>query len=138
MGYLGVGVIIVYSVEVGTMENAFMAIFGTLGIALIILGLAIPDYYLYNFLPLYLAWLVVSGITSFFVYGYDKFKAVRGGYRVPENLLHLFALSGGFVGCALGMIVFRHKIRKLRFTAIIALAFLIHGLIVLYLQVCSI
>jgi uncharacterized membrane protein YsdA (DUF1294 family) len=82
-----------------------------------------PDY----LISLYLAWLLASGIISFLVYGYDKFKAVRGGYRVPENQLHLLALSGGFLGCALGMAVFRHKIRKTIFKAVIASAFFLHG-----------
>jgi uncharacterized membrane protein YsdA (DUF1294 family) len=90
-------------------------------------------YFLPNPLPLYLGWLIASGIFSFVVYGYDKFKAVRGGYRVPENQLHLLALSGGFLGCALGMALFRHKIRKTPFKVIIFLAFLIHGLIFLSL-----
>lgn len=110
-----------------------MAIVSTLGVAVILLKLAFPDFDPCNPVPIYLVWLIASGIVSFLIYGYDKFKAVRGGYRIPENLLHLLALSGGFVGCALGMAVFHHKIRKTKFKAIIALAFLIHGLIALYL-----
>lgn len=87
-----------------------------------------------NLIQIYLVWLIASSITSFLFYGYDKFEAKRDGYRIPENLLHLLALSGGFLGCALGMVFFHHKTRKTIFKAIIALAFLIHGLIFLYLH----
>lgn len=81
----------------------------------------------------YLGWIIASGIFAFLVYGYDKVQAVRGGYRVPERLLHVLALAGGFVGCALGMTVSRHKIRKTRFKAVILLAFVVHGAILVSL-----
>ena len=92
-----------------------------------------PDIDPHNPISIYVAWLIFSGFISFLFYGYDKIKAIIGGHRIPENLLHLLALSGGFLGCALGMALFRHKIKKTKFKVIIFLAFSIHILIFLYL-----
>jgi uncharacterized membrane protein YsdA (DUF1294 family) len=108
-------------------ENVPLTFVSNALIAGIMQGSAFPNFDPDYLIPLYLAWLLASGIISFVIYGYDKFKAVRGGYRVPENLLHVLALSGGFLGSALGMAVFRHKIRKTMFKAVIASAFFLHG-----------
>ena len=104
--------------------------------ALIILRLVLT-YLVQSDIPLlYIAWIITISIFSFFVYGYDKLQAVRGGYRVPEYLLHLLAFSGGFLGCALGMIIFHHKVRKWYFKAVIILATLLHCFV--YLSLFSI
>ena len=92
----------------------------------IILKLVLTYLVQSNIQLIYLGWVIASGIFSFFVYGYDKLQAVRGGYRVPEYLLHLLALSGGFLGCAFGMVIFHHKVRKWYFKAVIILATLLH------------
>ena len=118
-----------------TFKKLLYAIFGSILIFAIILGLFFPDIDPDKPIPIYLAWLISCGITSFLFYGYDKIKAVRGGFRIPENVFHLLALLGGFLGCALGMVLFRHKIKKKKFKAIILLAFSIHGLIFFYLLI---
>ena len=58
--------------------------------------------------------LLINAIT-FAVYGVDKAKAIRGAWRIPEKVLILLAAFGGGIGALLGMIVFRHKIRKPKF-----------------------
>jgi uncharacterized membrane protein YsdA (DUF1294 family) len=57
----------------------------------------------------------VASILTFFVYGFDKRRAVRGGRRVPERTLHGLELLGGWPGALLGQAVFRHKRRKLSY-----------------------
>lgn len=57
----------------------------------------------------YWNWLLAAGVAAFLIYGYDKVSAKAGAGRVPESLLHLLALAGGFAGALLGMVVFRHK-----------------------------
>jgi uncharacterized membrane protein YsdA (DUF1294 family) len=116
---------------VETLEKVLYATFGNILIVEIILDF--PDLDPRNLIPIYLAWLISCSFLSFLFYGYDKIKAIRGGFRTSENVLHLLALSGGFVGCALGMALFRHKLRKKKIKIIIFLAFSIHGFIFLYL-----
>lgn len=54
--------------------------------------------------------VVSMSITAFGFYAFDKGLAKASIKRVPETLLHLLSLLGGFAGALLGMLVFRHKI----------------------------
>lgn len=49
---------------------------------------------------------------NFLLFGYDKFQAKRGGWRIPERVLLGLSLFGGGIGGLAGMLVFRHKTRK--------------------------
>ncbi|MFN8500164.1 MAG: DUF1294 domain-containing protein [Anaerolineae bacterium] len=71
---------------------------------------------------LYVVWLISAGVATFVAYGYDKMQAGRGGWRVPEMILHALSLAGGFVGGWLGMFGFRHKTQKTIFTVVLGLA----------------
>lgn len=55
---------------------------------------------------------LIINIVSFVVFGADKYKAVKGRYRIPVAVLIYLAFAGGSVGTAVGMVLFRHKIRK--------------------------
>ncbi len=57
--------------------------------------------------------IIVNG-TSLAIFGIDKFLSKRGGYRIPEYRLLTSAFFGPFGAC-LGMLVFRHKTRKVKF-----------------------
>jgi uncharacterized membrane protein YsdA (DUF1294 family) len=57
----------------------------------------------------YWLWLGAANIVTFLFYGYDKMSSKAGTGRIPELLLHLLALAGGFAGALLGMGVFHHK-----------------------------
>ena len=46
---------------------------------------------------------------AFIFYGADKALAKTNAKRVPEVVLHLLALAGGFVGALVGIFAFRHK-----------------------------
>ncbi len=59
--------------------------------------------------------LIVMSAVLFFVMGADKRRARRELRRVPEAALFLLALLGGAPGGVLGMRVFRHKTRHLKF-----------------------
>ncbi len=58
--------------------------------------------------------LAVNGLT-FCLYGWDKFRAKQGKWRVPERVLLAWAAAFGSVGALLGMAVFHHKTRKPKF-----------------------
>ncbi|MBQ0140685.1 MAG: DUF1294 domain-containing protein [Kurthia sp.] len=61
------------------------------------------------------AWIILISLIAFIQMGYDKMQAMRGKWRVKEKSLWLSAIIGGALGSLLGMIIFRHKIRKMKF-----------------------
>ena len=65
---------------------------------------------------------------NFLLFGYDKFQAKRGGWRIPERSLLGLTLFGGGIGGLAGMLLFRHKTHKniFWFTAILGIGLLIY------------
>ena len=61
-------------------------------------------------------YLIGMNLVTFIVYGIDKRKAIKHKYRIPEKRLLSLVLLGGSVGALLGMYVFRHKTKKMKFT----------------------
>jgi len=57
--------------------------------------------------------IIINGI-SLAIFGVDKLKSKTGGWRVPESKLLLIAFFGPF-GAFAGMLLFRHKTRKIKF-----------------------
>lgn len=53
----------------------------------------------------------VLSLVNLFLYGFDKFKAQNGMWRIPEKVLLGFSLLGGAIGGLAGMWLFRHKTR---------------------------
>lgn len=51
-------------------------------------------------------------VAVFLLYGLDKLKSLKGAWRIREKTLFAAACLLGGAGAILGMIVFRHKIRK--------------------------
>ena len=61
--------------------------------------------------------LAVVNIASLIIFGFDKWRSIKGGCRVPELRLLLVAFIGPF-GAFAGMLLFRHKTRKVKFLLI--------------------
>lgn len=57
---------------------------------------------------------ILINLIVFFLYGIDKWKAIHHKWRIPEAHLILAGVFGIF-GAILGMLLFRHKIRKPKF-----------------------
>ncbi|MBC7960123.1 MAG: DUF1294 domain-containing protein [Vallitaleaceae bacterium] len=64
----------------------------------------------------HIAWFFYIGVNglSFLLFAFDKYKAIHHTWRISEKHLLLSALLGPS-GSLLGMLVCRHKIRKLKF-----------------------
>lgn len=72
-------------------------------------------------------WLILTtSLISFTAYGFDKQWAKSGQQRVPERLLHLLAVLGGWPGAWLGQRVFRHKTQKRSFRLVFWLMIVLH------------
>jgi uncharacterized membrane protein YsdA (DUF1294 family) len=57
----------------------------------------------------------VLSVVTFLVYAIDKHAARKGHWRVPENLLHLLSLAGGWPGALTAQRALRHKCSKRSF-----------------------
>ena len=78
-------------------------------------------------------WAAVN-IIGFVMFGYDKFLAKARQRRLPEATLMTISFIGGAVGCWLGMMFFRHKTRKLKFSFGLPVIIVLHAAIfVLYI-----
>lgn len=62
------------------------------------------------------AYLVLINAAAFVLMRIDKQKARQGAWRIPERTLMAVAALGGSLGAILGMYLFRHKTRHLKFT----------------------
>lgn len=83
-------------------------------------------------MPWFLYPLIAINIFSFLLFGFDKFRALRHGRRVPEKTLFLITFLAGSVGSLLGMYTFRHKTSKTSFQIVIALLVLVQLAIVAF------
>jgi len=75
-------------------------------------------------------YLILNSI-SFFMFGFDKQRAVKNEYRIRESTLIILGLLGPF-GALAGMKVFRHKTRKIKFK-LIYLFLAMHVILIIYL-----
>ena len=65
---------------------------------------------------LVLLYLIIMNASGLLLMLVDKQKARRGAWRIPEATLMWTAILGGSIGSLLGMYLFRHKTRHLKFT----------------------
>jgi len=70
---------------------------------------------------------------TFLLYGIDKYKAKVSNTRISENTLILSALLMGSFGALIGMVIFRHKTKHLKFMILVPL-FLILNIFVYVLM----
>lgn len=76
-------------------------------------------------------YLIAINIVAFIVYGADKIKAMSGKWRISEFALILFAAIGGCFGAFVGMRIWHHKTKKLRFQVLIPLFMMLWTVLIL-------
>ena len=82
-----------------------------------------------------LIYVLVINLLGFFAMGIDKFKAQKGYWRISEATLMTLCLLGGGIGTILGMYVFRHKTKKLKFSVGMPTILIFEIAVVIYLIV---
>ena len=70
--------------------------------------------------------MIIINVVTFLLFGIDKYKAKRKGFRIPEIVLLLLSLFFGGVGGLLGMVVFNHKTSKVAFRIIVPFSFVLN------------
>ena len=77
--------------------------------------------------PVWLAgWFVTVNLLTWFLYGYDKRCAETAAWRIPENILHLCEIAGGWPAALLAQRWFRHKTSKASYQVVFWLIVLLH------------
>lgn len=74
-------------------------------------------------------WAAAASVLTFFAYFADKRCAQRGDWRLPESLLHLLAVLGGWPGAFLAQHQLRHKSSKLSFLVLFWLIVALYQLV---------
>ncbi len=64
------------------------------------------------------AMFIGVNVVTLLCYGYDKYMARVGGWRVPEVVLHALAAVGGTPGAFVGQMLFRNKTRASQFRTV--------------------
>jgi uncharacterized membrane protein YsdA (DUF1294 family) len=78
-----------------------------------------------NLRKILIGWTILSGLWALVLFGFDKWRAGRGGRRVSEAALWWTCALGGWPGGFAGMILFRHKSAKASFQLKFAAAFFV-------------
>lgn len=78
---------------------------------------------------IWIALLLGTNTSAFFLYMIDKLQAQAHRRRIPEKTLYLAAFLGGSGGALVAMQLFRHKTKKISFQLILAFLILIQILI---------
>ena len=81
-----------------------------------------------------LGYLLAVNITSFLLYGIDKYKAKKGRWRISEATLLMMAVIGGSIGAWSGMRLWHHKTMHKKFKYGIPIIIILQVTIAVYLQ----
>lgn len=79
---------------------------------------------------------IILNVFTFLIYGIDKLKAKADARRISENFLIGSSIFFSSYGALLGMYVFHHKTRKIKFLICIPALVLIHSFIIYKVFFC--
>ena len=81
-----------------------------------------------------ICYLLAVNITTFLVYGIDKYKAKKERWRISEATLLLMAVIGGSIGAWAGMRLWHHKTMHKKFKYGIPIIIIMQVSLVVYLH----
>jgi len=89
------------------------------------------DDFILIIIILFLFW----NLITFFLMGIDKYKSVKGHYRIKEYTLIMTAFLMGGVGTLAGSLFYRHKTKKIKFKVLLPMAVIVNiGVIVMVVK----
>lgn len=69
----------------------------------------------FNYKIIIVIYMVIMSVIGFVSMGIDKKRAINKKWRIPEKTLFIIAFLGGAAGSVLGMRIFKHKTKHMKF-----------------------
>ena len=86
-----------------------------------------------NYIYILIGYIIIINIISFFFILYDKKQAIYHNFRISEKTIFIVSLLLGGIGTYVGMYVFRHKTKHLKFTIGIPIVIILNIISVFYI-----
>lgn len=86
-----------------------------------------------NYIYILIGYIIIINIISFFIMLYDKRQAIYHNFRISEKTIFIVSLLLGGIGTYVGMYVFRHKTKHLKFTIGIPIIIILNIISVFYI-----
>ncbi len=83
---------------------------------------------------LLLLYFFIINLIGYFLMYLDKQKAKKDKWRIKESTLFIVSIIGGSIGTFLGMKVFRHKTKHLKFIVGIPFIIIVQALFIYFLN----
>lgn len=71
-------------------------------------------------------YFIIINVIEFILMGLDKFFSIKKMYRIPEIVLLIIPFLGGSIGGIIGMVLFRHKTKKIKFKIIFIMSLIVN------------
>ena len=81
-----------------------------------------------------LLYIVAINIVGLILMKWDKYLARKQRWRIPERRIWLIALIGGAFGTTMGMYLFRHKTKHVKFVLLLPVLTIIQVIGLIYWQ----
>ena len=76
----------------------------------------------------------IINLIGYFLMYLDKQKAKKSKWRIKESTFFLIAILGGSIGAFLGMYIFRHKTKHLKFAIGLPLIIIVQAFVIYFLN----
>lgn len=86
-----------------------------------------------NYIYILIGYIIIINIISFFIMLYDKRQAIYHNFRISEKTIFIVSLLLGGIGTYVGMYVFRHKTKHLKFTIGIPIVIILNIISIFYI-----
>ena len=84
-----------------------------------------------------IVYLIIINLIGILAMYLDKKKAIKGSWRIKEKTLIMISVLGGGIGALIGMYLFRHKTKKLKFTIGIPIIIICEVILIcFFIRVC--
>ena len=78
---------------------------------------------------IFILYIILISLIGFVLMGIDKYKAAKEKWRIKELTFMIISLIGGSIGTMIGMIIFKHKINKKKFSIGVPLLYIFNLII---------